>query len=419
MQQMSAPLTGIRVVELTTAWAGPMAGRTLAFLGAEVIRIEPASRPDSWRHPKITFNNNRYPDRDPGLRPHNRSSLFNTQNINKLSMALDLKCPGGHETLIKLLAISDVVISNFTPGTLDRLKLGYQQLRQLKKDIIVLEMPAFGNKGPMANNPALGPTMEMVAGMASLIGYPDGPPTVTGPAYLDPTGGYNAAAAIMTALVYRQATGEGQHIELPQCEAAMQYIGELILSAAATGENPQPQGNRVSWAAPHDTFPARGHDAWVAIAVTNDEEWRALCAAMGMPDLATHPDYATLSDRLRHGDALHERIASWTRHQDKHEAAALLQSAGVPAAPVNTAKDLVQSRYLAERDFFTTLDHPEAGSHPYQGLPFHLTLTPGAQRRAAPCLGADTHFILSDLLKLSENEIQVLHEAGTISPIPA
>ncbi len=413
------PLTGIRIVEITTAWAGPFAGRSLAFLGADVIRIEPASRPDSWRHPKVTFNTNRYPDRQPGERPYNRTSLFNSQNTNKRSMALDLKKPGGRDALVSLLRTADAVLCNFTPGTLGRLMLGYADMCKIKPDIILVEMPAYGLAGPIADNTALGPTMEMVAGMAALIGYPDGPPTVTGPAYLDPVGGFHGASAVMTALLHRQATGHGQHVEMPQCEAAMHYIGDILLAAVASGTDPVPDGNRVPWAAPHDTFAADGTDAWVAIAVTNDAEWAALCGVIGQPALATDPRFATLPERLRNQSALRAPIEAWTSTRDKHDIARALQEAGVPAAAVHTAKDAVASEYLRTRGFFTVLDHPEAGRHPYPSLPFHLSATPGVQDRAAPCLGADTHDILRDLLGMSEAEIAALDAAGTISAIPA
>jgi len=412
------PLSGLRIVEVTTAWAGPFAGRSLAFLGADVIRIEAASRPDSWRHPKVTFNLNRYPDKAPGERPYNRTSLFNSQNTNKRSMTIDLKHAGGRAALLKLFAKTDAVLTNFTPGTLNRLKLGYTEMCAVKPDIILLEMPAYGNEGPLADNTALGPTMEMMAGMAAMIGYPGGPPTVTGPAFLDPVGGLHGAAAVLTALLHRDATGEGQHIEMPQCEAAMQYIGDELLAAIASGADPVPDGNRVTWAAPHDTFPADGDDAWVAIAETSDAEWAALCTVIGAPGLATDPRFATLPERLRNQAALREPIAAWTSPRDKHAIAAALQAAGVPAAAVHTASDALASPYLRARGFYTELDHPEAGRHPYPSMPFHLSLTPGAQHRAAPCLGADTHDILRDVLGMTEADIAALDAAGTISPIP-
>ena len=412
------PLSGLRIVELTTAWAGPMAGRILAFLGAEVIHVESATRLDSWRQHGQVFSPYRYPRDGKGERPWNRVANFNSQNVNKLSLTLDLKLPGGNGVLLKLLAKSDVLLSNFTPGTLTRLGLSYDELKVICPDIIVAEMPAFGLAGPMAHGPAIGPTMEMAAGMASMIGYPGGPPTTTGPTYLDPMGAFHGAAAVLTALLYRRRGGGGQHVEIPQVEAAMHYIGEHILHAIATGEDPQPMGNRTPWAAPHGMFHAAGDDQWIAIAVRDDAEFQALCEVMEHPDLVRDSRFATLPSRLQHQDELESAVADWTRCQDKHQAAERLQSGGVPAAPVNDAAEAVASRYLAHRAHFTELMHPEIGVVPHEGLPFRLVATPGGQDRAAPCLGQDTDMILRDILELSEAEIVELVRTGTISADP-
>lgn len=412
------PLAGLRVVDMTTAWAGPMAGRILAFLGAEVIHVESASKLDTWRQYKQVYNPYRYPPDGAGERPWNRVAQFNSQNVNKLSLTLDLKLPGGTGTMLKLLARSDVLLANFTPGTLSRLGLGYDALRAIRPDIIVVEMPAFGLSGPMAHGPAIGPTMEMAAGMASMIGYPGGPPTTTGPTYPDPMGGFHGAAAVLTALLHRKRNGAGQHVEVPQVEAAMHYIGEHILHAIATGESPEPMGNRAPWVAPHGIFPAAGDDQWVAITARDDTEFHTLCAVMGRADLSRDPRFATLSGRLRHQDALEALIGAWTREQDKHAAAELLQSRGVPAAPVNDAAEAASSPYLRHRGHFTALRHPEIGVVPHEGLPFRLSDTPGGQHRASPCLGQDTVTILREIVGLSEAEIAELARAGTIAADP-
>jgi len=412
------PLAGVRVMDFTTAWAGPFAGRVLAYLGAEVIHIEAANRLDLWRGGGHGLDPVRYPDLDPGERPYNRSVLFNSQNINKLSLTADVKKPGGRELLLRLAAVSDVVLCNFTPGTLDRMGLGYEALRSARPDIVVLEMPAFGTSGPMAHHGALGPGMEFSSGMSAFVGYADGGPTPTGPAYLDPIGGYNAAAAILTALVHRQRTGAGQYVEMSQVEAAMPFIGELILDCLDTGSQPCPRGNHIAEAAPHDAFPARGTDAWVAVAVTSDAAWRSLTQIIGAPQLAEDARYATLRERLRHQDDLYEPIAHWTQRHDKYEAAELLQAAGIAAAPVQDGRDASADPYLQARGFFTVLDHPEAGRRTYQGLPFKLSLTPGGQFRPAPCLGEHTMLILRDILGLSQTDISALEAAGTISNVP-
>ena len=412
------PLAGMRVVEMTTAWAGPMAGRILAYLGAETIHVEAATLLDNWRGHKQAPDPHKFPDGIPGERPYNRTILFNSQNGNKLSLTLDLKKPGGIELMRELLMTADIFLSNFTPGTLERLGLGYADLSALKPEIIVAEMPAYGRSGRMAKSPAVGPTMEMASGMAGMIGYPGGPPQNTGPAYLDPMGGFNGAAAILTAVYHRQRTGRGQHVEIPQVEAAMQFIGDHILHAIWSGVDPARRGNDVDWAAPHDAFPALGEDEWVAIAVATDAEFFSMCRVIGCPELIDDLRFATLEKRLANRRALDVPITSWTSRQSKHEAAAALQAAGVAAAPVQKGRDVAGSEYLAARGFFTELDHPEAGRHKYQGLPFHLSLTPGGQRSAAPSLGQHTHAILRDVLGRDEGEIARLEAAGTTATKP-
>lgn len=413
------PLTGLRVLDFTTAWAGPMTGRILAFLGAEVVKVESASRPDTWRMHNAVVQAKRYPDGKPGERPHNRAALFNSQNHNKLGLSLDIKHPKGLAAMHRLAETADVVIANFTAGTLNRMGVGYEALKKVKPDIIVVEMPGFGNTGPLSKAAANGATMEMAAGMCAMIGYAGGAPTTTGQVYPDPMGGYNGAAAVMTALMHRQKTGEGQYIELSQVEGAMQFIGEELLYAIAAEKDPELRGNRVRWAAPHDAYQAKGSDEWVTIAVGSDDEWHKLCAIMDKPELSNDPRFATFDARWQNQDLLREPISAWTSRHGKHEIADKLQAAGIRAAPVNTPKDVTESPYLAARKAFVTLTHAEAGTHGYMTLPFRFSLTPGGQYRASPCLGADTRKVLLELAGLTPQQVDELDAAGVTSNIPA
>jgi crotonobetainyl-CoA:carnitine CoA-transferase CaiB-like acyl-CoA transferase len=412
------PLSGFRIVELTVAWAGPMAGRILAYLGAEVIHIESAHSLDSWRSYSALIQPHRYPDGDSGERRYNRASLFNSQNTDKLSFSLDLKGPGGKEAFRDLIAQADGLITNFTPGMLGRLGFSNEVLWSIKPDLCIVEMPAYGNSGLMRSWTALGPTMEQVAGMCAMVGYGDGRPVSTGPAYLDPIGAFHGSAAMLTALLHRQRTGEGQHVEMPQVEAAMQLIGEHLLYAAETGKTATVNGNRLADTAPHDVFPAAGEDEWVAIDVTSDAEWRALCTVIGNQALADDPRFAATVERVKHQDQLAALVAAWTGKRDKHEAAALLQDAGVPAAAVYKANDTLACDYLNARAFSIPLDHPEAGRHLHQGLPFRFEKTPMRHRRAAPCLGEHNHYILKTVLGRSDADIAALEAAGTIRSVP-
>ena len=412
------PLSGFRIIELTTAWAGPMAGRILAYLGAETIHIEPAGNLDTWRHYGQVFTARRYPDGEAGERRYNRASLFNSQNTDKLSFSLDLKGPGVRDTFRDLIAKSDALITNFTPGMLERLGFGPEELSRIKPDFVVVEMPAFGNSGLMKSWTALGPTMEQVAGMTAMVGYDDGKPVSTGPAYLDPIGAFHGAAAMLTALLHRQRTGEGQHVEMPQVEAAMQLIGEYLIFAAETGKNPVVDANRLDYAAPHDVFPAKGDDEWVAIDVTSEDEWQSLCKVIGQELLASDPRFATLKKRVRNQLQLKDPIAAWSSARDKHDAARLLQEAGVPAAAVYKANDTLACDYLNFREFSIPLEHPEAGRHLHQGLPFRFEKTPLKHRNAAPCLGEHNHYVLKKVLGRTDAQIEELERAGTIRSVP-
>lgn len=412
------PFDNIRVVELTTAWAGPMSGRVLAYFGAEVIHIESPTRTNTWRANKGHPSAVNFPDFDAGERRWDRVFLFNSQNVNKRSLGIDLKAPGGLEAVKQLILKSDVLICNFRPGMLQRLGLDFDTLSAEKPELIVIEMPAFGLKGPHSSYAALGPTMEMAAGMSAAISYKGGKPTITGPSYLDPIGGFNAAAAVATALFHRQQTGQGQHIEMSQVEAAMQFIGGEILSTKVWKTDIEPDGNRVAHAAPHNAYPADGPDEWIVIAAEDEQQWTALCAEMSHSDLASDDRFASLHARKANEDVLDALIADWTRTHCKHQLAARLQAAGVTAAPVNSPKDVFGSDYLAHRGFFAELDHPVAGRHAHPGLPFHLCGTPGSYRTAAPSFGADNAYILKDLLGYAETEYAHLQKTRTIADAP-
>ncbi|HLY80694.1 MAG TPA: CoA transferase, partial [Caulobacteraceae bacterium] len=307
------PLQGLRVLDFTQAWAGPMTARALAFLGAEVIKIENGARLDSWRGPAVGVNEPAsYPDRLGGERPYDRNALFNTQNHDKQSISLDLKSPAGQDIARRLAAKCDVVLANFSPHALAKLGLGYEALTRDNPKLVMVEMPAFGNDGPWSSHVGMGKTMEAAAGMASLIGYGDGEPVLTGPAYLDPIGGLHGASAVLTALAERNRTGLGQYVEVAQVEAAMHWIGEYILQTGRTGDVFRADGNRRPDLAPHDAFPCAGDDQWMVIACPDDDTWRKLVAATGIVDLAD-TKFAALAGRLEHAEALKAALSVWTR----------------------------------------------------------------------------------------------------------
>jgi crotonobetainyl-CoA:carnitine CoA-transferase CaiB-like acyl-CoA transferase len=414
----TAPLAGLRVLDLTTAWAGPFAARSLAHLGAEVIKIDAPSHTDSWRGAPEGGAARHYPDGDPGREPWNRCVLFNTQGQGKLSLGLDLKVAGAREIFLRLAEISDVLLANFTPGVLDRLGIGYEALRGRNPRIVVVEMPAFGPGGPDSGHQGMGKTMEAACGMAALMGYGEGPPVLTGPAYLDPIGGLSAVAATLVALHRRSEIGSGCRVEVPQTEAGSHWIGEHVLHQVETGESWRPVGNSVAHAAPHDAYSCQGDDEWIAIAIGTDQEWHDLCDVMRRPELRNSPRYSSLADRIRHRLELDAIISRWTEQFGKHELAAMLQAAGVPAAPVNTGPDVAADKVLLTTGFIRELEHREAGRHAYPGLAYQLAQSPGGVAVAAPCFGQHNAFVLTDVLGYSAERIAEFERTGAIADRP-
>lgn len=408
------PLGGIRILDLTTAWAGPMASRVLGFLGADVIHLEHASKPDLWRHHRQVYNAALYAGSDEDGPRYDRNAPFNSQNINKRSLSLDLKAPAGRAAAGRIARQCDVILTNFTPGTIDRLGLGLSQLSTDNPRIIVCEMPAYGCTGPDSAALAVGATMEMASGMASLIGFANGAPVTTGPNYPDPIGGFNAAAAILTGLALRERNGVGAHIEVPQVEAAMQFIGGEVLEAIETGRDPRRDGNHVQTHAPHNVYPAFGDDAWVAISAPDAASWSVVAEQIG---LAADPRFANSEARLANEAELDAAIADWTAGRDKHEMAAMLQAAGVPAAPVLDPSELAAHPFFRHRSAFVTLTHPVVGVRDYQTMPIHLDRTPGRDHSAAPTLGQHTDDILTEF-GISEAERDALRRDGVTASIP-
>jgi crotonobetainyl-CoA:carnitine CoA-transferase CaiB-like acyl-CoA transferase len=417
-EPIAGPLAGVRVLDFTTAWAGPMTTRSLAYLGAQVIKIEPAGKLDSWRGAVRGGVPERFPDLDPGERPYNRSTLFNTQAHDKLSLGLDVTRPGGAQVILDLARGADLVVANFSSGVLDRLGLGYEVLAAVNPRISVIEMPAFGDGGPATRHVGMGLTMEAATGMTGLMGYGDGRPATTGGTYLDPIGGLHGATAALVALYQREQTGRGTRIEVAQTEAAAHWIGEFFLERLNAGTTPAPHGNQVRYAAPHDAYRCAGPDEWVTIAVRDDGEWKRLAAVLGRDDLADSPRYAQASARHQHQDELRPLVTSWTRERTKAAAAAALQAAGVPAAPVNNGRDIFGDPALRAAGFIVPLEHPETGRHEYPGLAFRLDRTPGGIRHAAPCFGQHNRYVLKELLGLDDAAIAELYAAGTVADQP-
>jgi crotonobetainyl-CoA:carnitine CoA-transferase CaiB-like acyl-CoA transferase len=411
---VAVALQGVRIVDLTQIWSGPFATQLLADLGAEVIKVEPIYRLDpdrgmEWPAVGATLA---------GDRPYNRSGSFNEHNRNKLAITLDLKKPRAVDVFKRLVAVSDVVIDNFSFGVMERLGLGYEALKAVKPDIIVLSMPAFGNTGPERGYIGYGPVQEQLSGVTSITGYEGSPPLETGFYYGDPSAGLQAAGAILTALWSRRRTGRGQFVDLSQRETLVSFLGEMLLDHQMNARTWQPRGNRDESMAPQGVYPCAGEDSWIAISCRDDREWRRLCEAMGQTALADDPRFADVLVRWRNQDALDPIIAEWTRGQDHLALTQRLQGAGVAAAAVLNHQELLENKHFRGRGYFETVEHPEAGTHDYHGMTWKLSHTPGGIRFPAPLYGQHNERVLRDLLGLSDVEIAELEREVVISPEP-
>jgi crotonobetainyl-CoA:carnitine CoA-transferase CaiB-like acyl-CoA transferase len=407
------PLSGIRVLDLTMAWAGPYAARLLGDMGAEVIKIE---SPGNWDVMRSLHLLGRDVERG-----YNKAGIFNHLNRNKLGCALDLSRPRGRELFLKLVARSDAVIESYRSDVMDGLGLPYDVLRQARRDIILVSMPANGRDGPEAGHIAYGTHVEQLAGLVSLTGYPDRGPHKSGVSYGDPVAGIAAAAALCAALLYRRRTGEGRWVEVAQRESMTSVIGEFFVAFSMNGRQPPLLGDRHRSMAPHGCYPCAGDSpegGWLAIAVGSDAEFAALCRVMGRPELATDPRFADVVSRFRHQDELDEEMSAWTKTQPSQEAAQALQDAGVAASPVNSVADLMEDPHLRERGFFERTAHAEAGVWEMDGVPWRLSLTPAHVRVSAPCFAEHNDYVFRHLLGLSQEEVAELERQGVTGRQP-
>jgi crotonobetainyl-CoA:carnitine CoA-transferase CaiB-like acyl-CoA transferase len=396
------PLAGVRVLDFTWVWAGPYAALQLAHLGADVIRVESARRPCMYR--------NTLPMAD-DIKDLNRAGGFNQWNQGKRSIALDLARPQAVEITRQLVRHCDVVVENFAAGSIARMGLGYETLEQLRPDLVMLSMSGYGQSGPYSKHLSFGALIEAVSGFTLVNGYPGMRTRSSGMAYPDPTSGMFGALAVVAALIHRARTGEGQHIDLAMLESVLSIIPEALLEYAVSGRLPQPVGNHDRWMAPHNCYKARGNEhMWVSIAVGREEEWRALCAAIGQPNLADDPRFLTAALRKQNQEELDRIIGSWTAARDRWAAAEILQAAGVAAFPTLGPKDLVEDPHMRARGYHVQLPHPVAGTRIHAGIAWKMSETPCRVRKAAPMLGEDTDSILSELLGYSIAEIERLHQ---------
>lgn len=397
-------LRNIRFADLTWAGAGPFCTKIFSDFGADVVKIESATRLDSVR------TGGPFKDRTFGV---NRSGYFASRNTGKKSVVLDLKSAEGRRLVFDIIRQADVIGNNFGPGAMDRMGLGYEAVRAVKPDIIYLSMPMYGEDGPRAELLGVGMTISAVTGLMWSTGYRADDPVGPGTHYPDHAANpYHAAFAILAALRRRRLTGEGMKIDLSQVESTINFIGTAATRVAIAGDDQPQAGNGSSEMAPHGVFRCAGDDQWCAIAVTTTGEWQAFARAIGAAGLAGDPRFAEARGRVAHREELEAMITQWTSARDAAEAAGALRQAGVPAAVVAHSRYLIENDpQLAARDYWQRVEHPELGNSLYASPPYRVD---GERVELArpPLLGEHTRDVLAGLLGLEADEIDRLDAAG-------
>ncbi len=389
-------LEGLKVGDFTWYIAGPSIPMWLAHHGATVIRIESMTRPDEMRGIEP------FKDSKPGV---NLSGGYANYNSNKYGMLLNLNNPAGLSIGKKIAAWADIVVENFTPGTMERKwGLGYDGLRKIRPDIIMVSASTQGQTGPEARQAGFGLELASRCGFTNFVGWPDREAVGVGYPYTDTTAPPLAVIAIMAALEYRQRTGKGQHIDLSQLETGVMHLAPALLDYTANGREGVRMGNRHPSAAPHGVYRCQGNERWCAISVFKDSEWESFCKTIGQRNLAANVKFATLLDRKKNEDELDELVENWTKNLPAEEVMKKLQAAGVASGVVENGKDLIEDPQLKHRHHFWYLDHPEMGSCAYDGPPFHLSETPAELHMPAPLLGQHTEHVCTQILGMSDEE---------------
>jgi crotonobetainyl-CoA:carnitine CoA-transferase CaiB-like acyl-CoA transferase len=399
------PLRGIRVFDLTSFWAGPYASQILGFFGAEVLKVESIQRPDGTR--MATSYGIR------GDQVWERAPLFQAVNTGKRAVTLDLGDPRGQELGRKLLARCDVLVENYSPRVVERFGL----LEEDRPDLITLRMPAWGLTGPWRDRPGFAQTMEQATGLASVTGFPDGPPLIPrGPC--DPIGALHAAFAVLAAVRDRDRTGLGQPVEVPLVETALNVAAEQFVEYGATGTLLGRHGNAHPQAAPHGVYPTSG-DAWVAIAVMDDTQFARLADVIGHPQWRLDPALATSEGRVRARELLDRGVAAWCATRSPAEVVEALWPLGVPAAPLVPPHDVVSLPQTESRGFFETVTHPVIGALRLPVFPARLdSRTLPYHQGHAPLLGQDNQALLGGWLGLDDAELAALAHDGVIGTRP-
>ena len=403
------PLAGVRVVDFCWVYAGPLMTRILADYGAEVIKVESHKRLDGTRLGRPIIGDDTMKG-DEGLQPE-LQPLFHALNRNKRSITVDIREAKGIELIHDLIKLSDVVTDNFSVGVLNRLGLGYDQLRKIKPDVICASLSGAGQYGPLKGVPVYANTLGPISGLANLIGYPpDSPMGATQFAWGDANSSLRGAAAIMVALYHRRRTGQGQYIDVSEWECTTSGLEEPFLDYQMNGRVAGPQGNNHPVFVPHGNYPCTGENRWISITTRSEEEWQSLCRAIDKPELGQSEKFGEAIDRWRHQEELDQIISAWTKGQESGELTQRLQGAGVCAFPCYTVQDQSVDPHLTDQRFYVEDDHPSIGVMWLPGIPWKFSESLGDVRRHAPILGQDNKYVFNELLGVPEADLEKLAE---------
>lgn len=413
------PLEGLRVADFSWFGAGPIAANTLSQFGAEVVRIESETKPDALRrahpfamNPDGTFKGG-----------YNVSGYFNNFNTGKLSMQLNLNSEKGQEVGYRLIEKSDFFITNFTPRVIDKWNLRYEQLAKVNPRIIAAYAPMQGLEGPHRDFLGFGAVLTPVTGISEMSGFPSRPPFGVGtnyPDYVINPG--HTITAMLAALRYRNRTGKGQMVELPQLESVVNVLGTAVVENLVNGTNPSRTGNRSASASPHaavqcadDPESVGSVDRWVVLACRDEAEWRRAAAALGHAEVAEDGRFANFGARKQNEDELERVIGSWVREKRAEDVCALLQAAGVPAGVVQNSQDLLdRDPHMKARGYYQYVEHPEAGREAHDGPAMVLSETPGHVPGPAPLVGQHTLDVCERIIGLTIDEVADLLAEGVL-----
>ena len=420
----AGPLEGVKVIEVTANWAGPVCARHLADLGADVIKVEspirPATRGGFWPH------------MDPQRQGYNRAGYFNLMNRNKRDVVLDLASPEGHEVFLDLVRDADILIENNSARVMPNLGLAYDTLKEVNPRLIMISICGSGADGPERDYLAYGVTIEASCGLAALTGYDESQVYRTGSAapgaatpgtsphmgnYADPVTGAHGAVAALAALEARRHTGRGQWVDVAMTEATMGLFADSLVDFQLNGVVHERCGNRDPRYAPQGAYRCAGIDNWLALTVQSDAEWPALARIIGRDDLAADSELATLDGRHRRADELDAAISEWAAGREQYEAAWELQGAGIAAAPVLANWQVLADPHLFDRKFYKPIDHPAAGVYPFPSWAWRLDRTPATMRRHAPMFGEHNAEIFAQV-GLDAAQVADLYEKGVTSDAP-